>query len=115
MGGYCPAGKVECENFRTNWQREPQCRLFPDFTGIQNFEHCPWPLRQVPVEPQFKPISNETAEAVCMSMQRAHDAGFKAALQQCREAVDNVECPDIFRYGIRLALAAISRVREGMK
>jgi hypothetical protein len=70
-------------------------------------EVCPYPSRQVPVKPKD--------DALEIAQKFAYEKGFSAALQQCREAVDNVECPDIFRYGIRLALAAISRVREGMK
>ena len=45
----------------------------------------------------------------------AFNDGYSNALQQCREAVEKVECPDMFHYGIRLALAAISRVEMGIK
>ena len=46
---YCPAGKCECHNYRDN-PHGKYCAH--SFESVGNFEQCPWPSRQVPVEPK---------------------------------------------------------------
>jgi hypothetical protein len=78
---YCPAGEIECGRYMPQRLGSAICETGPvSWHEINdNWELCPWPSRQVRVEPvKFKPISNETAEAVCASMQRAYNDGFAA-------------------------------------
>ena len=43
-GGYCPAGKCNCHNYRDN-PHGKYCAH--SFDSVGNFEQCPWPSCQV--------------------------------------------------------------------
>jgi len=43
---------------------------------------------------------------------KGHNSSYNLALDDAKGAVERVECPDIFRYAIRLAIAAIGGLRR---
>jgi hypothetical protein len=87
MSGYCPAGKCECGNIKDDGGTIRCIAYVLTYTVggsvISEFEVCPWPSRQVRVEPQ-KPDAVD-----------AHNAGFaagrSAGLREAVEAVKKIE------------------------
>ena len=44
---YCPAGKCECDGYTIDPEDgKPFCNIL--FCGMDDFEVCPWPSRQMP-------------------------------------------------------------------
>jgi len=67
MNKYCPAGKIECENFTVHGvpsclEIKPSARIYHHIEKYDTY--CPWPSRQVPMEPgDFeKEITDKMAE-----------------------------------------------------
>jgi hypothetical protein len=104
MSGYCPAGKCECENKITLLYGSgvliDACKLNQRLTegSLKLYDVCPWPSRQVRVEPQGDcdkcPKDDAYAAGRLAGMQEAmeavHAAGRLAGLQEAMEAVANI-------------------------
>lgn len=88
MSGYCPAGKCECENKITLLYGSgvliDACKLNQRLTegSLKLYDVCPWPSRQVRVEPQ--------GDCDKCPKDDAYAAGRLAGLREAREAVANI-------------------------
>jgi hypothetical protein len=92
-----------------------KCTHECDHCVVADNKNNPPTSRQQIVEPQtFKPISNETAEAVAMSMQRAFEQGRSAALREAVEAVEQFDImfDEIGRHYIMDKIIAAIRALE---
>ena len=94
MSGYCQAGKCECKHMRLDGIYCEADKALEGLRLIVSFEQCPWPSRQVKVEPHtYKPWADEYDK-----MQKEfHIAGLAEGIRRCREAVDKIaeSHPDI--------------------
>ena len=121
---WCSAGKCECGCYYSERHDSKVGKFsFAYYTkacrgegweiDIKDIELCPWPSRQVPVEPPtYKPWMDEYNQI----FKDGYAAGFRDALQKCREAVGEIKI-EYYKFFISrpAVLAAISKVEEGMK
>lgn len=88
MSGYCPAGKCECENKITLLYGSgvliDACKLNQRLTegSLKLYDVCPWPSRQVRVEPQ--------GDCDKCPKDDAYAAGRLAGLREAREGVEQL-------------------------
>lgn len=107
QGKYCPAGKCECKKYSHNETRCDFCEIKSGhYDGINDeWETCPWPSRQVKVEPKtanaditlswHEPMTSKqaghyhlTAGFVAVELYRASfAAGYNRALDDAVKAV----------------------------
>jgi len=76
-------------------------RGFSD-VALSDIEVCPWPSRKVPVK------QSTVEEAAGMVAQNAYNAGRRAGIEECMEAVSNDAAPYPIRCRIIAALAAVA-------
>jgi poly-gamma-glutamate capsule biosynthesis protein CapA/YwtB (metallophosphatase superfamily) len=57
-------------------------------------------------------VQNYEREKVRRFENKLTASGYNLALDDAKAAVERVECPDIFQYAIRLAIAAIEGLRR---
>jgi len=116
---YCSAGKCECEHLRIaeHGLHRQLCTACGPTLVLTDFEVCPWPSRQVRVEPM--PTSTESPYLIPMNetVEQTFDRGFTAGRREQarvdREAVEKIELPpdaDWFRAStwVIAALTAIT-------
>lgn len=84
---YCPVGKCECGHLKTSVTKMPDhsvtwCELLGFGLLVDDMDVCPWPSRQVRVEPQ--------GDCDKCPKDDAYAAGRLAGLREAREAVANI-------------------------
>jgi hypothetical protein len=97
MSGYCQAWSLrsqclfggKCELCPYIWPHVPRCSKCGNYHRNPT-EKCPQDYRQPPIG----------------------NSNYNLALDDAKGAVGKAECPDIFRYAIRLAIAAIEGLRR---
>lgn len=111
MSGYCPAGKCECNAYFVSYNEHGKTEACSvSVIDLSKYEVCPWPSRQVRVEPQ--------GDCDKCPKDDAYAAGRLADLREAREAVADV--PEVTMLGVtglskKDALAAIDRLMEDGK
>jgi len=108
MNKYCPAGKIECENYGYNSHNKINVCGNNDemfIKVIDDFEQCPWPSRQVPVELEHK---NFLREQYLIFEKAGYERG---RIDMKREILGKVDKIEWWHAGRHAAIAAIEGVK----
>lgn len=111
MNRYCPAGKCECRHLKTSVTKMPDhsvtwCELLGFGLLVDDMDVCPWPSRQVRVEPQ--------GDCDKCPKDDAYAAGRLSGLREAKEAVNEI-LGALGHYLQPIIIAAIDRLMEDGK